>query len=266
MSLVSLWIKKTPWLWGPFLIVTLFTAYLAGVITPIALLPIGLLLFLHFLMIYSIQRWGRLLLFTLITTLSVGLLFHLFPGFQNPSFSTSYGKLWINFDKPFIGLFPLALSIPLIASKAQWRTLLQKTLPLILLGIIALLTVVLSLGLVQWDPKLPAIFPLWAINNLVFVCVAEEAFFRGFLQKEFTRWLGTGLGAQVGAVFAASLVFTLAHVLWVPSIPFLFAVFVASAIYGTVYAATQSIEASILCHFLINLLHFILFTYGGAHG
>ena len=122
------------------------------------------------------------------------------------------------------------------------------------------------MGLVRWDPKFSLLFPLWAVNNFIFVSVPEEAFFRGFLQKEFSRWLGTGLWAHVSAILAASLVFTLAHVLWVPSVPFLFAVFVASAIYGTIYAITQSIEASILCHFVVNLLHFTLFTYGAAHG
>ena len=37
--------------------------------------------------------------------------------------------------------------------------------------------------------KWTSFFWLWAVTNLFFTCVAEEAFFRGFLQRELSRTL-----------------------------------------------------------------------------
>jgi len=36
---------------------------------------------------------------------------------------------------------------------------------------------------------------------------------------------------------------------------------VAGIVYGYAYEKTQRIEASILCHFGVNIIHFIFFTY-----
>ena len=40
-----------------------------------------------------------------------------------------------------------------------------------------------SFKFIWFDPKFPASFFMWACTNLFFVCLAEEAFFRGFMQK-----------------------------------------------------------------------------------
>lgn len=252
MTFLSLWVKKSTWIWGSFLFIALGLATLAGVITPIALLPIALLGCMHFILKHNVTRWGRWLLVFLITIVSTGLLFHQFPGFSNWRLS-----FWVNFDKPFIGLFPLIYSIPLLSSRAAWKQMGRRAVPLIL-GSIA------CLGAIYWmmpfKPDTPhatkEIVPFLLVN-LMFVCIPEEAFFRGFLQKEFNRWFGGGIWASMGAICATSIAFTFAHVYWVPSVPVLFAVFVASLLYGTVFAATQSIESSILCHFLINILLFV---------
>ena len=42
-----------------------------------------------------------------------------------------------------------------------------------------------ALGLVSWAPKWPAgVAPLWALNNLLLVSLAEEALFRGSSMAE----------------------------------------------------------------------------------
>ncbi len=269
MSFISLWFRKTPWIWGSFLIIATIMAFQAKIITPIALIPLLLLMLCHFLMKHDIQRWGRLFLFACVSVLSLGLAFHLFPGFNNwrivsnmhISPSAHPYNLWLNFDKPFIGLFALAWSIPLLRSRFDIKRVARITIPMTIFGVAVMMLLSLNIGIVKWDPKIPTILFIWLIDNLIFVAIPEEAFFRGFFQKEVARWLGSGLWASVGAVFATSLFFTLLHVKWVPSIPFLCLVFIAGVIYGTIYEVTKSIESSIFCHFALNAVHFLLYTY-----
>jgi membrane protease YdiL (CAAX protease family) len=128
-------------------------------------------------------------------------------------------------------------------------------------GIILMMFISMQAGIVKWDPKIPTILFVWLVNNLIFVCIPEEAFFRGFFQKEFSQWLGNRALAKIVAVLATSLFFTLWHVKGVPSIPFLCLVFLAGVIYGTIYEVTRSIECSIFCHLALNTTHFLLFTY-----
>ena len=117
-------------------------------------------------------------------------------------------------------------------------------------------------GLIKWDPKLPQIFWFFAIENLIFVSIIEEAFWRGFIQREFFRWFGEkGYLANVGCVLVTAFIFAALHYIWVPNIPFLTLVFVAGIIYGSIFQFTRALEASILCHWLFNITHFLLFTY-----
>ncbi len=269
MSFISLWFRKTAWLWGSFLAIATILAFQAGIIAPVGLIPILVVMLCHFLLNSQIKRWGRLVLFALVSILSLGLALHLFPGFHNWQVASNLAispqaylySLWFNFDKPFIGIFALAWTIPLIQSKVQFHKVLRLAIPLSVLGIALMMLISLKIGMVKWDPKIPTILFVWLIDNLIFVAIPEEAFFRGFFQREVGRWLGQGKCATTGAVLATSLFFTLLHVKWVPSIPFLCLVFVAGLIYGTIYEVTKSIESSIFCHFALNTVHLLLFTY-----
>ena len=42
----------------------------------------------------------------------------------------------------------------------------------------------LSIGRVRPGFKLPDVFPVWAWSNLLFTCTAEEALFRGVIQRQ----------------------------------------------------------------------------------
>jgi membrane protease YdiL (CAAX protease family) len=69
----------------------------------------------------------------------------------------------------------------------------------------------LVIGYVRWELKFPRQFYLWAWGNLFFTCVAEEALFRGFLQRHLQRSL---TGVSYGTVLAlvlVSVLFGLAH-------------------------------------------------------
>lgn len=269
MSFISLWVRKTPWLWGSFLLIAYILAFEAKIVNWISLIPVLILFFCHYFLIKEISRGARFLLFGTAVLVSLGLAFHFLPGFHNwnvvAKMQLSPGaypyNLWLNFDKPFIGIFALAFAIPLISERSELLKMLRRAIPMSLVGILIMMGISLYFGLVKWDPKIPLIVFLWLIDNLIFACVPEEAFFRGFVQREIYRWFGKTQMAALGSILAASVLFTLLHLIWVANLPFLCLVFVASVIYGTIYQTTRSIEASILCHFGLNVTHFFLFSY-----
>jgi membrane protease YdiL (CAAX protease family) len=119
----------------------------------------------------------------------------------------------------------------------------------------AILVVAFVLGYVDWDPKFPSIFWIWALNNLLIVCFAEEFFFRGFIQKNVAsyisnQWIAIAIGAflfgayHYGGGFSYILLAT-----------------VAGLFYGYAYAATGRLLTSIVVHFSLNLTHILLFSY-----
>lgn len=270
MTIISLWVKRSTWIWGSFLVFAFVLGYFAKLIEPIALAPIGGLLILHGILKGNIRGLARFLLVLIAAAISLGLWFHLFPGFHNwrvltnaQISSNAYPySLYLNFDKPFIGIFVLALGFPLVKNLTEFGKVLKTALPLAIAGVAILAAVALYSGLIKWDPKLPSIFWLFLIENLIFVVIPEEAFLRGFIQNEFFRGFG-GKGAlsNVTSVLLTALLFSALHYRWVPSLPFLCLVFVAGIIYGSIYQYTKSLEASILTHWLFNLAHLLFFTY-----
>lgn len=269
MGFVSFWVRKTPWLWGAFLLIAYILAFQTCTVSSLSLVPICTLFICHFFLRNELSKGTRLLLFGIATVVSVALYAHLLPGFHNWSIFSkeqlspdSYPySLYLNFDKPFIGIFVLAFSLPLFSSREQWGKLLKVGLPLSVVAIGVMMIMTLSLGIVKWDPKIPTFFFVWAISNLLFVTIPEEAFFRGFVQTELAKCFGNSGIANCFSILITSLFFTLLHLPWVADAPFLSLVFIASVIYGGIYTFTKSIECSILCHFGLNLTHFLLFSY-----
>lgn len=270
VTIISFWVKRSPWIWGSFLIFAFTLGYFAHIIEPIALAPLIGLFFLHGLLKGKVRGVARFILVLLTVALSLGLLAHLFPGFHNWKIVDHVSltpdaypfSLYLNFDKPFIGIFVLAFGVPLLSSLKQLGQVVKTALPLILGGIILMILFSLFSGLILWEPKFPSLFWFFALENLLLVSIIEEAFWRGFIQKEFFRLFGQkGYGANIGCVLATSLFFAALHYNWVPSLPFLGLVFIAGIIYGSIYQYTKALEASILCHWLLNLTHFTLFTY-----
>ena len=192
---------------------------------------------------------------------------HFFPGFHNWQLGENLQiskdaypySFYLNFDKPFIGFFPLAISIPLL-SRMHLRSVILKTIALTALGVMILMILALYLHLIEIDLKLPHISAIWLIANLFFVTIPEEAFFRGFLQREINEYLNAKW-AGTFSVIVVSLLFALLHFTFVRDLSYLSLTFIASLIYGGVYQATRSIESSIFCHYLFNVAHFFCFTY-----
>src|SRR5580700_9655409 len=83
MSVISLWIKKTAWLWASFLVIALVLGFDAGIIEPIALIPIGILFICQEFLTRNIYKPLRFILFGIVVITSLALAYHFLPGFHN---------------------------------------------------------------------------------------------------------------------------------------------------------------------------------------
>jgi membrane protease YdiL (CAAX protease family) len=270
MGIVSFWVKRSPWVWGGFFLLFVALGLLSKLLDPVALLPILALFALHGLLSQMPPGFFRFFVVLATISISIGLWVHLFPGFHSLPLSEPtalspgaqpYG-LFLHPDKPLIGFFVLAWGLPLIGSLSSFRYMLKFVLPLSIAGALLLALIALYTGMIAWAPKLPTLFWLFIPLNLLLVAIPEEAFMRGFVQNECLRLFGDkGIASQILAILLTSLLFAALHYGWSKNIPFLFLVFIAGVIYGSIYQFTRAIEASIICHYIFNLIHFSLFTY-----
>lgn len=274
-AVLALWLggdERAPtWrrhLWLGIFALTVGAALATGVLRPLALLWIAALAGAT----YGFSRpnsppWSRGLLAAAIVALGAGLMAHRLPGFNNPRVIDAVRlspdalpySLHLNFDKTALGLFLLGFCHRRIASLADTGAMLRRAAPVALGTIAVLFGLSLALGYVRFDPKWPQATWLWLLANLCFTCLAEEAFFRGFVQHELAHaWRNVRGGAGLALLVAAGL-FGLAHFGGGPT--YIALATVAGIGYGLAYARTQRIEASILVHFSLNTFHFLGFTY-----
>jgi CAAX protease family protein len=248
-----------------WLILAVGHGYTTGVVMPagaLAIVAFGLLCYR-----YSQDRHA--LTTIAVVVFSLALMAHVVPGFANllvvRDVVLSPGAvpytLYLNFDKAQVGLFLLAFGPPLVSSRAEWAAMLKGTLLRVLVLIAVLMACALWVGQVRADFKWPEIFPIWAWSNLLFTCTAEEALFRGVIQR---RLQGDVVPDQtfrraVAGLAAASLVFGLAH--YAGGVWSVVLATVAGVGYGWIFWRTNRIEASILAHVLVNTTHVLLFTY-----
>jgi hypothetical protein len=258
MCFLSLWIRRSVWLWASFLAISLILAFQAGVAKPFSLVPIGTLILCHILMARSLQGIQRWIVFAISIIVSAALILHQIPGFCNWNVS---GKFWINYDKPFIGLFVLTFALPLIRTRSDFFSVAIRTVPLTVLGIAFMAILATASGAVSLQLKWPDHLFLRTASNLIFVSIPEEAFYRGFVQEELFKKFGQGFKGHVGSVLITSLFFAFMHVGWSLNMGILAFVFLASTLYGAVYQYTRSIESSIFCHFALNMTHMVVFSY-----
>ncbi|RZL01666.1 MAG: CPBP family intramembrane metalloprotease [Rubrivivax sp.] len=200
-------------------------------------------------------------------TLALALALHAVPGFHNPSLLDSVRTspqaipftLYANFDKASAGLFLLVFFAPRLPSFHALRAIAVPTITAFVVAAAATLGLAWTTGQVRPDAKVPAFSALFLAVNLLFTCVAEEAFFRGWVQERLTRALASRPSLAWVPVAASTLFFALAHAGGGPGYVALAGL--AGWAYALVYALTRRIEAAVLTHFLVNASHFLLFTY-----
>lgn len=257
LSLLSVWIRRDVKIWGGLLVLSLFLGLVEGAITMMGLIITTGWALLWIAYPKQHKRAMRLWLLILFIILSFGFKFHLFPGYETTLITP---RFLLGFETPLLGLFPLALLVPLAKSRTDWKAV---TIGLLwgILGITILACLAISSGAIQWQFKLPSNAPERFLSNLILTAIPEEAFYRGFLQKELCSYLKNKRGGQWMALGLTSLIFTLAHVYWSPSLDILGFVFLAGLLYGAVYLISKRIESAILCHFLLNFVHMSCFSY-----
>lgn len=213
-------------------------------------------------------RWLPAVATAVLLAVAAALMLHRVPGFNNPRILYDVRftpdalpfRLHFNFDKASLGLLLLAFLHPRITRWSDWRAMFAAAAPAVLATAATLLGLSLLLGYVHFAAKFPQAtgWFLWA--NLCFTCVAEEALFRGFLQRRLaTYWQQRPHGEWL-ALGIAAVLFGLAHIAGGPLYVLLSTL--AGIGYGWAYLRTgYRIEASILTHFIVNTTHFLLFTY-----
>lgn len=199
--------------------------------------------------------------------LALALALHLLPGFDNPvvvrdvrlGADAAPYTLYLNFDKAAAGLVLLAWLTRRASTAAQGLENIRVGLLAGLLTAAVALPLAVAAGLVRFDPKLAPFIGAFLLINLMFTCVAQEAFFRGLLQERLHRWAaGRPVDRWLPAAASASL-FGLAHA--AGGFGYAAIAAVAGVGYASAYAATRRIEAAVLAHFVLNAAQFVAFTY-----
>ncbi|MEI8704359.1 CPBP family intramembrane metalloprotease [Pseudoalteromonas sp. B62] len=171
--------------------------------------------------------------------------------------------LYANFDKAMAGLFLCAYFYsnkrPLKADSNKAGQLnVKQPILIVIATVLATLIAALMLGLVSFNPKVPDFWLAFIAINLLFTCVAEEALFRGLLQTKLSQIITPTRLALLAPLITAG-IFALAH--FAGGINYVLVSFIAGLGYGYIFYKTQRLEWAILCHWLVNVCHFFLFTY-----
>lgn len=243
-----------------------------GYLVAVAAGQLGLLAGLSFVLLaaagWAVMRgrtlWVRAIGHLLFVGASVALMLHVAPGFHNPlavhglvSKDAIPYKAYLNLDKTLVGIWIVCCIAWIDHGSPMWR----KAGVGVLYGAAIFIVVAIpavSTGFVRIEPKLPDITWLWALNNIVLVCFAEEAFFRGYVQNGLARLLEPRRFGTATAIAMGSLIFGLGHV--GGGIPMVIMGTVAGLGYGLAYRRCGLIGA-IAAHATLNTAHFLLLTY-----
>jgi membrane protease YdiL (CAAX protease family) len=214
----------------------------------------------------STRRWTRAI--AVAATFILGLLLglHLLPGFSNPivlhDVVVAPGALpytqYLNFDKTLGALILLGASgwTPM-RPVTEWREAFRRAAPWMIATVALAMSAAVAVGFVRFDPRWPSLFLVWAPINLLTTCVSEETFFREFIQKHLRSIAAPR--SDTSAVIVSGVLFGVAH--FAGGWRYVVIATLAGLGYAMVYRRTSRLEMSVLAHFTVNAVHFVLFTY-----
>ncbi|QGT79367.1 CPBP family intramembrane metalloprotease [Guyparkeria halophila] len=195
---------------------------------------------------------------TIAIGLGVILTLHVWPGFHNPPIwqdrhfcaDCRAHSLYLSLDQALLVVAWLPLLIGRWRPTRAWNTLAAGV-----ATITAAIALGIATGLFRWQPGWPgtSLLTMFAVANLVTVA-AEELLFRGLLQRHLLRPLG-----PFHAWWLTALIFGLAHLPF--GIEFAIVATAAGLGYGWIAWQSGSLWPAIALHWLVNLLHFSLFSY-----
>ena len=265
VSTLFVWAKSS-YLWIVIYTITLILGLQAGVFSPISFVFLGAMIGL----VWFYQSKGKFSTLAFLGLVIFGILLslHALPGFHNHQYleayqlntNSGYFSIWFNYDKSLFGLLILGLVFQkqLVRSKQDFFKLIKQLFPVLILGLPLVYFCSVLLGYVVIDITFPTVFFAWALKNLFFTILAEELLFRGLIQTELSRRFPTKIGDHISVIIAGVL-FGTAH--FSGGINYVFLATIAGCVYGYAYKITGRIEGAILAHFLLNVGHFIFFSY-----
>ena len=168
-------------------------------------------------------------------------------------------SMYLNFDKTIAALVIYITSgLSILEKPVDKKSILYTTLYLsVCAGLVSILGILT--GYIKFEPKLPDILPIWVLNNLLFVCMAEEVIFRGFVQTHLKKFLNEKTNFRTLHITITSLIFGLAH--FKGGVLYVILASICGWFYGYAYERTNRILCAMLVHFGLNLIHLTLFTY-----
>jgi len=269
IAVLGLWLHRI--VWSAALALAVGAAYFTGALVGLAALWIALLaacaLFYRRARTRdgaAMQLFAGALLF--VFALALGLL--LLPGFPRTVLvepvvlspgAAPYG-IGLGFPKVVAGILILGLvNTVRVRSFGEWAAVLRNAAPVFLLTLAGVMICALALGYTRFDPKWTTLFLWWAPVNLLFTCLSEEAFFRGFVQHELAAGIKRKHLAGVVSITLSAVLFGLSH--FGGGWQYVLAGTLAGFGYAWAYHRTQRIEAAMAVHFGVNAVHFLLFTY-----
>lgn len=272
LAMLSLWrnpiqvtARRTMFPWAAFTAGACISGLVAGVVR----WP-GILALLGFACLAYVTRERErgairtaLLWATGLMALAISL--HKLPGFANPSIGYSaivYGKAVptaynLNFDKIAAGIILFAFFCEPARNRSEWRQVFRHY-PIILGVPVLVLAAGVASGFIRFDPKFFAYIPVLAFCNLLFTCVPEEAFFRGFLQRHIAEAIKRKPYGDYIALILVPLLFGIAHIKGGVILAGLATL--AGLGYGYAYYRSRRIEAAILAHIVLNAMNFVIFS------
>ncbi len=277
LNLISFYCTKTKKLPIIFFSFSLATALIGGVIN---LLSCSIIFLFGFLVYSFYQKKSpsshKVFIYFGIIIITIFSFLHQIPTIDNIELLTniklsknsSNFDLWLNFDKPLIAIFLLFFAYNPPKKFSDYKNIFIQTIKLF----VPLLTILLALGtfgnFLVFDPKFPnfEITFLWLIKMIFLTIFAEEFFFRFFMQNSVILLLKNSKyfskNSQIIGLIFTSIIFGLTH--FSQGFIFILLATICGFFYGLIFIRTRYIEASILLHFLINLTHFIFFSYPSA--
>lgn len=267
LAIASSYVVKSLLMRGIFLFLALLFALYAGRLDWVGLgivLAMGGIFYCAFQI--TSKLWRRVF-FSLALVFAGATAFVKFPGIYNWYVASKIVlspdaipySMNFNFSKSLIGLFFLWFSINTVANSGGWQRALKTGTTMGVVAVLVLIPLSYYLGYVAFDLKLTNFFYLWAVHNLLYTCIAEEALFRGMILKSLLLALQNFKGGKWVALVVSAVIFGLAHYLGGPK--YMLLASVAGLFYGYAFMKTDRIETGIITHFMVNSVHFLAFTY-----